>query len=54
MKILVLDTIHGGLELASYLREKGHFVDVVDVYLGKFGLDSETARQRDYRSRLSR
>ncbi len=48
MKILVLDTIHGGMELASCLREKGHFVDVVDVYRGRFGIDPDTAVQRDY------
>jgi hypothetical protein len=48
MKILVLDTIHGGMELASCLREKGHFVDVVDVYRGRFGVDPDTAVQRNY------
>jgi hypothetical protein len=48
MKILVLDTIHGGLELRSFLREQGHFVDVVDVYRGKYGIDADTALQRTY------
>jgi hypothetical protein len=48
MKILVLDTIHGGLELRSSLREQGHFIDVVDVYRGKYGIDADTASQRDY------
>jgi len=32
MRLLVLDTIHGGRDLAGYLREQGHFVDAVDVY----------------------
>jgi hypothetical protein len=48
MNILVLDTVHGGLELAASLRGMGHFVDIVDVYRGKFGIDPVTARQRTY------
>jgi hypothetical protein len=48
MKILVLDTIHGGLELAASLREMGHFTDIIDVYRGKLGIDPGTAAGRDY------
>ena len=32
MRSLVLDTIHGGLTIASHLRELGHTVDTVDIY----------------------
>jgi hypothetical protein len=32
MDILVLDTIHGGREIALQLEEMGHAVDAVDVY----------------------
>jgi hypothetical protein len=48
MRILVLDTIHGGIEIARFLREKGHFVDVTDVYRGKAGLDPDSASSRMY------
>lgn len=48
MRLLVLDTIHGGTELAAFLREQGHFIDTVDVYRGSSVIDTETARQRDY------
>ncbi len=34
MQILVLDTIHGGMEIGSAYRDAGHAVDVVDVYHG--------------------
>ncbi|MDD1673957.1 MAG: coenzyme F430 synthase [Methanomicrobiales archaeon] len=37
MDILVLDTIHGGLEIARQLEAMGHAVDAVDVYRGKMG-----------------
>lgn len=32
MQILVLDTIHGGMEIGSAYRDAGHTVDIVDVY----------------------
>jgi UDP-N-acetylmuramoylalanine-D-glutamate ligase len=48
MRLLVLDTIHGGRELAGYLREQGHFVDAVDVYRNSSVIDAETALHRDY------
>jgi UDP-N-acetylmuramyl pentapeptide synthase len=35
MDILVLDTIHGGLEIALHLTTMGHTVEAVDVYRGK-------------------
>jgi hypothetical protein len=48
MRVLVLDTIHGGQELAHYLGGRGHFTDTVDVYRGRSGIDAETALARDY------
>jgi hypothetical protein len=34
MDFIVLDTIHGGTEIAKALMAKGHHVDIVDVYRG--------------------
>lgn len=48
MRVLVIDTIHGGLEIARYLNGKGHFTDTVDVYRGMSGIDARTAASRDY------
>jgi len=48
MRILVLDTIHGGAELAGALRGAGHQVDEVDVYLGRAGIPVEEALVRTY------
>lgn len=48
MRILVLDTIHGGAELAGALRGAGHQVDEVDVYLGRAGIPIEEALVRTY------
>lgn len=48
MQILVLDTIHGGAELARALRGSGHQVDEVDVYHGKAGIPVEEALERSY------
>lgn len=48
MRLLVLDTIHGGKKLAGFLREQGHFVDTVDVYKGNSIVDTETALHREY------
>ena len=43
MRILVLDTIHGGADLAAALRDAGHRVDEVDVYRGEVGIPVEEA-----------
>ena len=48
MRVLVLDTIHGGAELAVALRGAGHQVDEVDVYLGRAGIPVEEALVRTY------
>ena len=48
MRVLVIDTIHGGLDIARYLSAKGHFTDVVDIYRGTSGIDVTTAASRDY------
>lgn len=48
MRVLVLDTIHGGAELAVALRGAGHQVDEVDVYLGQAGIPVEEAIVRTY------
>ena len=48
MQILVLDTIHGGAELARALRGSGHQVDEVDVYRGKAGIPVEEVLERSY------
>ena len=48
MRILVLDTIHGGAELAGALRGAGHEADEVDVYRGKAGISIEEALVRTY------
>ncbi|HNB03319.1 MAG TPA: coenzyme F430 synthase, partial [Methanoregulaceae archaeon] len=48
MRILVIDTIHGGLDIARYLNVRGHFTDVVDVYRGNVGIDAATAAERSY------
>jgi len=48
MKILVLDTIHGGAALAEALKRAGHAVDTVDVYRGREGISAEEAAKRRY------
>jgi len=48
MRILVLDTIHGGAELARVLRGSGYQVDEVDVYRGRGGIPIEEALKRSY------
>ncbi|HZD44090.1 MAG TPA: coenzyme F430 synthase, partial [Methanomicrobiales archaeon] len=48
MDILVLDTIHGGRELARHLEAAGHRVDAVDVYRGQEGIPAEVAMSRRY------
>jgi hypothetical protein len=48
MEILVLDTIHGGRDLADQLAGAGHRVDMVDVYRGEQGISPEEAASRKY------
>jgi UDP-N-acetylmuramyl pentapeptide synthase len=48
MDLLVLDTIHGGRELAACLAARGHRVDTVDVYRGREGIPEEEAVRRSY------
>jgi len=49
MKILVLDTIHGGKSLAEYLKRSGHATDTVDVYRGRDGtITEDKALKREY------
>ncbi len=48
MDLLVLDTIHGGLDLARHLSAAGHRVDCVDVYRGEEGIPADLARTRRY------
>ncbi|HVP24868.1 MAG TPA: coenzyme F430 synthase, partial [Methanomicrobiales archaeon] len=48
MEILVLDTIHGGADLATELAGAGHRVDMVDVYRGEQGITAEEAVKRHY------
>ena len=42
MRVLVLDTIHGGDDIAAALRRRGDEVDAVDVYRGS-GFSAEAA-----------
>jgi len=48
MDLLVLDTIHGGRELAAHLEARGHRVDRVDVYRGLEGIPERDAVRRSY------
>jgi hypothetical protein len=48
MEILVLDTIHGGTELARQLSGSGHRADTVDVYRGEQGISPGEAAGRRY------
>lgn len=49
MKILVLDTIHGGKTLSEFLEKKGYAVDTVDVYRGREGtITEDEAAGRNY------
>jgi UDP-N-acetylmuramyl pentapeptide synthase len=48
MRLLVLDTIHGGGVIAASLAAQGHQVDTVDVYRGEDGITAEVARERGY------
>ncbi|QSZ66697.1 coenzyme F430 synthase [Methanofollis aquaemaris] len=48
MRVLVLDTIHGGTEIAEALEGAGHTVDAVDVYRGEVGISVAEAARRSY------
>jgi UDP-N-acetylmuramyl pentapeptide synthase len=48
MRILVLDTIHGGRAIGRAFTERGDIVDCVDVYRGESTVDVKTALTRDY------
>jgi hypothetical protein len=48
MRLLVLDTIHGGSVLTLALREQGHSVDCVDVYRGEDGITPDAALKHQY------
>jgi UDP-N-acetylmuramyl pentapeptide synthase len=48
MRILVLDTIHGGMEIGSAYRHAGHTVDLVDVYHGTTPDLQSSAKTRTY------
>lgn len=48
MRILVLDTIHGGKVIADHLILSGHDVDMVDVYRHAEGITEELALTRKY------
>jgi hypothetical protein len=47
MRILVLDTIHGGADIAAALQRRGDVVDAVDPYRGS-GVSERTATARSY------
>ena len=48
MRILVLDTIHGGRAIGQAFTERGDIVDCVDVYREESTVDVKTALKRDY------
>jgi len=48
MRVLVLDTIHGGKEIGAAYAGQGHTVDVVDVYTGTTPAVSGAARSASY------
>ncbi len=48
MRLLALDTIHGGGVIASALREQGYTVDCVDVYRGRDGISPKKAMATSY------
>jgi len=48
MHVLVLDTVHGGKDIAAAYREAGHSADDVDVYHGTTPDTMERALYRDY------
>ncbi|MGA2698407.1 MAG: coenzyme F430 synthase, partial [Methanoregula sp.] len=48
MRILVLDTIHGGCEIGGAFARAGHTVDMVDVYRDTTPEVAEQAAQETY------
>ncbi len=48
MRILVLDTIHGGKQISRAFAARGDAVDLVDVYRGETAVDEKTALSRTY------
>ena len=44
MRILVLDSIHGGKVIAEHLSSRGHETDLIDVYRHANGISPETAK----------
>ncbi|MBN2733551.1 MAG: coenzyme F430 synthase [Methanomicrobiaceae archaeon] len=48
MYILVLDTIHGGREIACHLEKKGHKCDIVDIYRHETGISEADALKNRY------
>lgn len=48
MRILVLDSIHGGAELARRFRAAGYEADLVDIYRHAEGTTEEEALGREY------
>jgi len=48
MRILVLDSIHGGKVIADHLSAHGHSCDLVDVYRQADGISPDRARTRSY------
>ncbi|MDO9540446.1 MAG: coenzyme F430 synthase [Methanocalculus sp.] len=48
MRLLVLDTIHGGGVITLALREQGYSVDCVDVYRGEDGITPDAALKHQY------
>jgi coenzyme F430 synthetase len=48
MRVLVLDTIHGGKEIGAAYGESGNSVDVVDVYCGTTPDELRDAQHRHY------
>jgi len=48
MRILVLDTIHGGREIGEAFAAEGHDVDMVDVYRGTTPAIEKKAKGRNY------
>jgi len=48
MKILVLDTIHGGDEISRRFISSGHNTDTVDVYRHKSGISEDDALLKSY------
>jgi len=48
MRILVLDSIHGGKVIADHLTRHGHETDVIDVYRRQEGISPDLARHLTY------